>query len=528
MKKLKLTALLTAAALLCGCTAVPDRRLSPAETAEAENPATDEPTAEYNEIPAKRYELENTGFYVKLNAEGGTFKGNVRTDGEFDGKGYIVLDEGMRLQHIVTADTSQHYRISIAAHSYTGAVVRLKTVNETVGAYYIPSSDSTEFTMYAIDNVYLSAGPDILSFEVIDGTAALDYVIVENSSQVDKSSYYVSSSCAGSDTAVRTLGLMKFFADNYGKSVIAGQCVTPGSNTEIDAVKTETGRSPAMRTGDLMYCTPSVYEDNKETADREIQLALEWGRSGGIVSFGWHWYAPSGKTSYYADTSTFVLADAVTDRDISMADGDELSALQSSGIITEETVALIQDIDAAAEVLKQFRSEGIPVVFQPIPDGDSSMYWWCGNPRNYKWLWELIFRRLDRYHSLNNLIWVWNGSGADYFPGEELCDIIGQSFYENSASSFAGRFSALADMTEDVPKPLAVTACDKMPSLDYMHRDNAMWLWFSIASGSAIVDHTGQLSEKYNSWQSLHDAYNGALCITLDELPDFEEYAFQD
>ena len=61
-----------------------------------------------------------------------------------------------------------------------------------------------------------------------------------------------------------------------------------------------------------------------------------------------------------------------------------------------------------------------------------------------------------------------------------------------------------------------------------MNRDNAMWLWFSIASGSAIIDNRGDLSEKYNSWQSLHDAYNSEKCITLDELPDLEEYAFQD
>lgn len=155
----------------------------------------------------------------------------------------------MKLQHIVSVDTSQHYRISIAAHSYSGAVVRLKTVNETVGAYYIPASESPEFTMFAVDSVYLSAGPDILTFEVIQGSAALDYILVESSSVPEKSCYYVSGSCVGSSTSVVTLGLKKFLADNYGKRVIAGQTVTPGSNAEIDAIARETGRTPAMRTG---------------------------------------------------------------------------------------------------------------------------------------------------------------------------------------------------------------------------------------------------------------------------------------
>lgn len=526
----RLTALV-AAASLCGCSTIPDRDMTATSASVSGDSGEAAPTVEEShpdEVTTKQYPIENTEFSVKLNAEGGAFDGNVRTDGEFDGKGYIVLDEGMKLQHIVSPETSQHYCIAIAAHSYGGAVVRLKTVNEVVGAYYIPASDSAEFTMFAIDNVYLTAGADVLTFEAISGSAALDYITVTNSSQVSSEVYDVPRACVGTSTAVSTLGLMRFFTDSYGKKVITGQCVSPGSNAEIDAIAAETGRSPAMRTGDLMYSTTAVYESSMETADREVSLALEWGRNGGIVSFGWHWYSPVGKPAYYADSADISLAGAVCDRDISMADEAELNTLLESGLVTEDAAALLHDIDSIAEVLTQFRAEGIPVVFQPLPDGDSSMYWWSGDPEAYKWLWKLVFDRLDKYHSLNNLIWVWNGSSEDYFPGEDYCDIIGQSFYEDSSSSFAGRFSALAGMTGETPKLLAVTACDRFPSPDLMNRDNALWLWFSIASGSAIIDSRGDLSERYNSWQSLHDAYNGTLCLTLDELPDFEEYAFQD
>ncbi len=523
------TALLLSSAMLVGCAAVPDRDMSAQSTAEATSQAgTTEEAESFVDIPAKRYELENTDFSAKLNAEGGVFEGRVRTDGEFDGSGYIVLDNGSKLSHIVNVESSQHYRITIAAHSYTGCAVKLRAMNETVGAFYVPKSDSTEFSLYAVDSVYLPAGANILSFEATAGSAAIDYIIVENSTQAERSCYYVSYSCAGSSTSVSALGLMKYLADNYGKTVLSGQCVTPGTNAEIDAVSTETGRSPAIRTGDLMYSTPSMYEQNRSTADKETELALEWGRSGGIVSMNWHWSAPVGKSSIYADSTDIILGELVTDRDISMSDTDELNALLDEGLITEDTVALLNDIDAVAEVLKQFRAESIPVLFQPIPDGDGSLYWWSGSPKNYKWLWKLIFERMDRYHSLNNLIWVWNGSSADFFPGAEYCDIIGQSFFENSSSSFAGRFSALSGIAGEVPKALAVTSCDKIPSPDNMRRDNAMWLWFSIASGNTIISTDGELSEKYNSWKSLHDTYNSVLCITLDELPDFQEYAFQD
>ena len=528
MKFTRIIALLLTAGMLCGCTSIPDKEFTEATQ---ESPSTAEATAEaeFEEVRTKIYPVEKEEYHFKLNAEGGSFTGNVRTDGEFDGKGYIVLDEGMKLQHIADVPTSQHYRISVAAHSYKGAVIRLKTVNETVGAYYVPASASMEFSMLAVDNVYMSAGPNIITMEVISGSASLDYIVVEDSGLVEQSCYYVSGSCAGSETSVSALGLMRYFADSYGKTTITGQCVTPGSNAEIEAITRETGRSPAMRTGDLMYSTPAAYEKNQAAADEELRLALEWGMAGGIVSFGWHWYSPGVHSDFYADTSDFILSDAYCDRDICMADSEELEALRDSGLITDQTLALVQDIDAVAEALKQFRSESIPVVFQPIPEGDSGMYWWCGSPRNYKWLWRLIFDRMDKYHSLNNIIWVWNGSDPDYFPGEKYCDIIGQSFYENSSSPFAGRFSALAGETNsEVPKALAVTSCDKFPSPDYMRRDNAVWLWFSIASGNTIIDSRGDLSEKYNSWTSLRDCYNSVVCATLDELPDFSEYAFME
>lgn len=531
IKKLKLTALTAAAALLCGCTAVPDRSLPAENQTQEENLSNEAGTSEeqsFVELPAKQYELNNVDFSVRLNAEGGAFEGNIRTDGEYDGKGYIVLDEGMQLSHIASPEASQHYCVAIAAHSYGGASVRLKTSNEAVGTFYIPASASSEFTMFAVDNVYLAYGPNILNFEVTEGSAAIDYIDITNSSQVKRPAYYVSSSCISTSTAVSAIGLMKYLTDTYGSKVISGQCVTPGTNAEIEVIAEETGRTPAIRTGDLMYCTPAVYKDNKQTADSEIQLALDWGKNGGIVSMGWHWFAPTGRPDFYAKSSDFVLADAVTDRDISMADEEELNALRDSGIISDSAIALIRDIDAAAQALAQFRAEGIPVLFQPIPDGDTDMYWWSGSPKNYRWLWSLVFNRLDRYHSLNNLIWVWNGSSTDYFPGKEMCDIIGQGFFENSSASFAGRFSVLAGITGDIPKVLAITSCDKLPSPDYMRRDNAMWLWFSIASGNTIIDSQGNLSEKHTSWKSLHDAYNSALCITLDELPDLNEYAFED
>ena len=58
-----------------------------------------------------------------------------------------------------------------------------------------------------------------------------------------------------------------------------------------------------------------------------------------------------------------------------------------------------------------------------------------------------------------------------------------------------------------------------------MVRDNALWLWFALGSGNVIINADGTLSERLTDWKSLNTAYNSDVCITLDELPVFTEYA---
>ena len=259
----------------------------------------------------------------------------------------------------------------------------------------------------------------------------------------------------------------------------------------------------------------------------ELRLAADWGGKGGIVSCTWHWYSPTGSRGVNA--GAFDLAAALSGQDTegtALMGAEELDTLLENGYISEGLRALAADIDKAAEFLKTLADEDIPVIWQPLPEADAGLYWWGNDADSFKKLWQFMFARLCTYHSLKNLIWVWNGSSAEYYPGDRVCDIVGQSFFENSSASFAGRFSALARVSDTETKALAITACDKLPAPDYMLRDNAMWLWFAIGSGDYIINSDGTLSERHTDWQSLHDAFNSEICVTLDELPDLREYAF--
>lgn len=521
---------LLALAMLGGCSKIPDKpQPETSETGEsAETSEGSEKPETYVELDPVIYRISKEDVLTKLNAEGGVYEGIVRSEGEFDGSGYILLEEGQSLIHIAEIPTSQHYRLIIAAHSYGGASVNISAPEGSVGMYYIPSEETMGFEHYVIDNLYLSQGPAMLTLEAVKGAVSIDYILVENSTAVSDTCYRTAVSVVGRNTGIHTISTMKFLSDSYGRRILTAQNVTPGTNAEIDAVYSQTGRYPAMRIGDLMYSSPYADEDYAETAEEEIDLALEWGRQGGIISMGWHWFSPEEYGSdYYASGTMFDLDSAVTDRHIETASIEEIEGMYNSGMISESCWLIIKDIDSMAAVLERFKKEQLTVVWQPIPDGDTDLYWWGGDPESYKWLWNLMFRRMDEYHGLNNLIWVWNGTDPDYYPGDEVFDIIGQGMYNNSSASYAARFAALAHISDTDTKAVAVTGCDKLPDPNYLNRDNAMWLWLAPAAGSVTVNTDGTYSEGYNSWQRLNDVYNARLCVTRDELPDMSVYGIE-
>ena len=524
--QLKSAACIICAAALCGCSEIPN---APSESAVATAEALAE-TAEaaesgFDEIPAKEYSEDTVDVLMKLNAEGGAFDGSVRTDGEYDGNGYIVLDEGMTLTHIADLPSSQHYRVVLAVHAYEAAVISLCVQNECAGEYYVPISQGSEYEFVSVDNLYLAAGPAVLKFVCESGSAAVDYILIESSDKVSSDAYRISSTAVSSNSTLAAIGTMKYLSDIYGKNVLIGQNVTPGTNAELDAVLSETGRSPAIRCGELALITLDD-EDSVSTMQTERELACEWAEKGGLISYTWHWYAPDSKLTRSGSFDLTAALEGSSLDELALMNGDEIAALYENGYISEDMLYIINSIDAAAEYLKSISDEDIPIIWQPLPDSDTELYWWGDDVESFVSLWRFMFTRFCSFHSLGNLIWVYNGSSADFYPGDSYCDIIGQSIYESSSASFAGRFAALSRLSDTETKALAITACDTLPSPDYMLRDNAMWLWFAIASGDSIINTDGSLSEAYTGWQSLYNAYNSEICITLDELPDFTEYAF--
>lgn len=530
-KVLKPISIILAAALLAGCSRIDDDpNASSGSSSTVSSNTSGETSQTSDEIPPKEFTITKQSFVKKYEAEKGSFNGTAldKNGSELqntDDDGYVSLKIGQHLSQVATVTTSQFYRVVISARSSEGAHIRLQVGDPVEGGYVVPKSDNTEsggdeFRLYEIDNLYMSVGMNTINLTAESGSADIDCIVIESSEPVGGEMYKTGNACVAETASVRTAMLMQTLADNYGSVSFTAQNVSCGTNAEIDAVFKETERYPAIRASELALALKDD-EHSAEVIKNDLALAEEWDKKGGICAYTWHWYSPNAIRG--TAVKDFDLAPALENKEaeeLGMLDKDGIQLQLDAELLTQDAAEILYDLDKLAASLKTLDDANVPILFSPIPDGDTGLFWWGSDAESYKTLWQLAFVRLCKYNGLKNLIFVWNNSDFDFYPGDGYVDIIGQSFYENSNSSFAGRFKALASDSATGRKMLAITACDTLTSIDFMNRDNAMWLWVAPDSGEYTIDRTGKLSEKYTKKSALKNAYNNAKCITLDELAE--------
>lgn len=477
--------------------------------------------SEYSET----YQLEfNTDAYSYTEGLGG-----------YNGTGFICLGKEDYATITVTVPASQHYKIGLRICS-TGAKIAVmtgaeeKTNDEGVtaltggsewGAVYV--DESVMFSYYYLDSIYLSKGENRITLKVLSGIAYIDDISLENSPTVTELAYAISNGCINKNATDITKSVKKYLADVYGNKVITGQFCSSGTNTEINAIYMDTGRYSAMRCSDIGIFTEHYSGSDKNNED-EINKAIEWWNNGGLVSYSWYWYSPTETDSHiFSEITGFRLSDAVTENDVSALDTDQLVTYEQTGRISSECYDIIRDIDAVASKLKLLQDANVPVIFRPLPEAGNGWYWWGSDAESYIWLYKLIYKRMTEYHQLNNLIWVWNGESAAYYPSDEYVDIVGMDMY--SDYDISGNVRMLDAIRYTIKtKACALTECGTIPNPDYIKRDNAYWLWFALWKGDYIINSDGSISYEHISREELDYAYNNELYITLDELPDFSRY----
>jgi mannan endo-1,4-beta-mannosidase len=190
-------------------------------------------------------------------------------------------------------------------------------------------------------------------------------------------------------------------------------------------------------------------------------------------------------------------------------------------------------------------SEGITVLFRPFHEASGSWFWWGiqpddkdalkdGSYETFQRLWYMMYDRLENYHKLSNIIWVWNGQSKYCAVDPNTYDIAGIDFYASTEdhSSVSGSYKTLASYTYE-GKMLALSECGYMPDPQQCADDGVMWLYYMIwngdfvyesgDSGTAVTDFDGTPSPNTERMtnEMLQEYFANEYFISWNDLPEF-------
>jgi mannan endo-1,4-beta-mannosidase len=305
--------------------------------------------------------------------------------------------------------------------------------------------------------------------------------------------------------------LLAYFSDIYGKKILSGQQEGwRGTNElgfELAYITNTTGKLPAVLGLDLAGVTRAENSPRQKWRHAAAEHAIDWYvRKHGIVTLCWHWSPPIGERSVYAKDTSFDLQRAVTEG-------------------TEEHTAALRDLDAIAGELTLLRDARVPVLWRPLHEANGRWFWWgAQGPEPFKKMWRLMFERFTTRHKLNNLIWVFSPGAAtdlaDWYPGDEYVDIIGQDHYPMDGNNGPAKevFDELVAFGHG-NKLVALSENGPIPDPDRLVGEKAGWLFFTTWSGRTLTER--------NSNEQLSKVYHHPYVLNLGDLPNLRGYPFQ-
>lgn len=211
------------------------------------------------------------------------------------------------------------------------------------------------------------------------------------------------------------IALYRYLKSIYGRKILSGQ----QDATWADWVTQQVGKTPAVLGVDLIEYSPSRVEHGSTST--AVEDAIAHAAKGGIVTVVWHWNAPTGLYDTPEEPWWRGFYTEATDFDIAAALSDTTNA---------NYTLIIRDIDAIAVQLKRLQDADVPLLFRPLHEAEGGWFWWgAKGPEPAKALWRLIYNRWTNVHGINNLVWVWNSVAADWFPGDDVMDVLSTDVY---------------------------------------------------------------------------------------------------
>ena len=269
-----------------------------------------------------------------------------------------------------------------------------------------------------------------------------------------------------------TRKFMGRLAADSGKNTWSGQYY---DTNDLAHIRDASGLKPAIIGGDFMDYSPSRVAIGGAPSDlTESMISLS--QAGHVITMSWHWNAPSGLLDttnqpwwrgFYTAASTFDVAAALADT--------------NSVAYTE----ILRDMDAIAVQLKKFSDAGVPVLWRPLHEADGGWFWWgAKGPKPFKALWQLLYHRLTDDHQLHNLIWVYTADKPDWYPGNDVVDIIGVDAYPKEPGELlVPKWQTLQTRFKG-KKLVALTEFGGVPEVERMQAAGVWWAYFVSWNGT--------------------------------------------
>ncbi len=296
--------------------------------------------------------------------------------------------------------------------------------------------------------------------------------------------------------------LLQYLYDISGKHTLTGQHCNPlVGSTRLVVAQRITGHYPALFGQDFGFDAPGSW-DGINFRQQIVDEAIRRHAEGFIITLMWHAVRPTED-------------EPVTFRESIQG---ELAEQQWQDLVTPGTTIherWLSQVDVIAWYLKQLRYAGVPVLWRPYHEMNGDWFWWGKKTGDsgYKKLYRMLYERLVNFHSLNNLLWVYNANELrevvdtyeSYYPGDDVVDILATDVYRNG---FAQKdYDQLLALAGD--KLIALGEVGKVPSPEILHQQ-PRWVWFMNWGDPVGFGPEGQ---------TFQNAYNCAETLTLDELP---------
>jgi mannan endo-1,4-beta-mannosidase len=313
-----------------------------------------------------------------------------------------------------------------------------------------------------------------------------------------------------------TRKLMTFLVDTFGKKVIAG---TQVRNPTLDAVayaEKASGKQPALIEGGLLDYSPTFVERAGNVTNGYVEAVGNWaaatgnGTKGrGLVALCWHWNSPCDlmDTKDHPNSShpwyqAFYTKNTNYNLQYALANPN-----------SPQYIKLIRDLDTIAIELAKLNKMDVPLLWRPLHEASGGWFWWGAYGAGpFKQLWKLMFSRFTEVHKLHNLIWVYTADPAhhDWYPGDDMVDIVGADIYEAKGSSMDGTWEQFKTQYE-AKKLITLSETGGIVVPDSVRSYQTMWSWFN----------TWDITKYDITAADVNAVYNDQSILTLDQVPNW-------